>query len=63
MTICTYSSLFISINNNKKTGQYNTTADISTLSQGIATVYPKYGKQGLCPVAYTSNQKIEVSDE
>ena len=29
----------------------------------IASLYPGYGRQGLRPVAYTSNQKFEVSDE
>ena len=31
--------------------------------QDIAAVYPRYGKEGLRSVAYSSNQKIEVSSE
>ena len=42
---------------------YNTMVDIFAVSPRLATVHPGYGKQGLRPVTYSSNQKIEVSDE
>ena len=54
---------FMYIHQQKNRGNRTPQQIFPQFLRDIAAVYPGYGKQGLRPLSYSSNEQIEVSDQ